>query len=311
MSDITAQQALELWGLEAASLTLIAQRENIVYRVDEPNTQRSWALRLHRVGLRNKLELISESQWMQALSKTGMNIPAPVESKNGHLCEEINGQWVDLQVWMAGDTLSHHLTNKHYYNLGSAMAQLHNVSDAWAEPTGFQRPAWNRDGLLGDSPMWGRFWENTSLAEPQRLLLNRFRIAASNALLNQQANLDYGLIHADLVTDNVLVENQQLHLIDFDDSGYGYRLFDVATVVLRAQRETQHEALTNALIEGYLSVRTLDLSALELFLALRACTYIGWIAPRMGEQASSERCARFIKIGCAQVESWLKTCTLT
>ncbi len=307
MSHAIAQQALTLWGLEGATLTLVAQRENIVYRVYDSVTEQSWALRIHRIRLRKKEEIISESQWMQMLDEASLSVPTPVKTLKGNLCEQIDGQWVDLQVWLDGDTLSEHPTEHSYRALGNSMARLHNASDNWSPPAGFKRVAWDREGLVGHTPVWGPFWHNPSLNDQQRLLCDRFRRAAGAELLKRETNLDYGLIHADLVTDNVLVDGNLLHLIDFDDCGYGYRLFDLATVILRLQREPEQTALTKALIEGYWAARPLDLKALDLFISLRACTYVGWIIPRINEPSGTERCDRFIKTACAYVEKWLQT----
>ena len=51
--------------------------------------------------------------------------------------------------------------------------------------------------------------------------------------INIENDLDYGLIHADSVRDNMLVDKSgKVSLIDFDASGYGFRLFDIATLLI-------------------------------------------------------------------------------
>ena len=305
MSKTIALQALKIWGMEDVSITLVAQRENLVYRILNQHSRQAYALRLLRKGLRNKAEISSESAWLQALTSGGLSVPVPLETQCGHLCIEIDGQFIDMQVWLAGNTLTHHSQPDHYRALGKAMARLHSLSDQWVLPTNFQRHAWDREGLLGDNPVWGRFWENTALDSSQQALMHKFKITASLKLQKLHSALDYGLIHADLVPDNVLVKEQQLHLIDFDDSGFGYRLFDLATVVLRLQRDPEHNIFIKALIQGYAAERKLDLEALDLFLAVRACTYIGWIIPRRKELGGDARCARFIETGCLHASNWL------
>ena len=306
MSEVIAVEALKHWGLENASIVLAAQRENLVYRVDDATSGRRWALRLHRPGLRSKAELVSESYWLQLLSESGLSVPSPVISQSGALCIEVAGLWVDLQGWLPGEPIIQHAEPYYYRLLGQTMANLHDVTDGWEIPSDFQRHAWNRNGLVGDNPVWGRFWDNSALNKQQIQLFKEFRVAAAQALAEKYAALDYGLIHADLVSENVLVNDRALHLIDFDDSGYGYRLFDLATVILRLRRDPDQEDLVDAFIDGYISERSLDLDALNLFLALRACTYLGWIISRQDETDGKERCARYISTGCATVESWLQ-----
>ena len=48
--------------------------------------------------------------------------------------------------------------------------------------------------------------------------------------LGQGPNV-FGLIHADAHLDNVLFDGQQARLIDFDDCGFGYRIYDVAVAL--------------------------------------------------------------------------------
>ena len=63
--------------------------------------------------------------------------------------------------------------------------------------------------------------------------------------------------------------------------------------------------MKQALLDGYLSVRNLDLSALDLFMVLRATTYVGWIISRMGEEGSVSRNTRFIDTARALTNAYL------
>ena len=62
MEDI-AKKAMLLWDLPYATIQLIACRENFVYRVNRLN-QIPVALRIHRKGYRNHIELSSELAWL-------------------------------------------------------------------------------------------------------------------------------------------------------------------------------------------------------------------------------------------------------
>lgn len=307
MNDAIAKQALKHWQIPYTSIRFIAQRENTVYRVDDSTTGQVWALRLHRPGLRTEAELISECQWLQYLSSGGLGVPLPIATRNAEWCVEHNGHWVDMQTWLPGKSINPDASEVHYQALGFTMAKLHTLSDNWAKPTHFQRPNWDLNGFLGDTPEWGCFWENPALDHSQKKLFEQFRHTASKVLKQKHNDLDFGLIHADLVSENVLVNGSNIQLIDFDDSGFGYRLFELATVILRLQRSHGWESRTQALIAGYQSVRPLSLDSLDMFIALRACTYIGWIIPRRNEPNGDERCERFIKTGCLHVERWLDT----
>ena len=181
-----------------------------------------------------------------------------------------------------------------FRRIGRAVARLHVVSDGWVPPSSFRRCAWDRTGLVGKAPVWGRFWENPSLAPDDRALFATVRKVASRELAERDDGLDFGLIHGDLVRENILIHSGRVQFIDFDDGGHGYRLFDIAGVLVKNLSEPAFDELREALIEGYRSERPLDTDALDLLLLLRACTYVGWIVPRMGEDGAAARNRRFL-----------------
>ena len=301
-------QALALWGMTGADCDFVAGRENRVYKVVHAGA--AHALRIKRPGYRERAELTSELDWMAAMARAGLRVPAPRPSLNGRLLECVDGQFVDMVTWLSGTPLGHSREPlkladpvRRYFDLGAEMARLHLACDGWSVPEGFTRPRWDAEGLVGEAPLWGRFWENPTLDGATRALLLDFRQQAARALVS--VDLDSGLIHADLVRENVLIDGAGLSLIDFDDGGYGYRLFDVATALLKNRAEPTYPALKQALIDGYLGVRHLDMAQLDLFLSLRAVTYVGWIVPRMNEPEAVGRNARFIKDAQALCGAWL------
>lgn len=306
-----AREAACHWPLRIERITLAARRENLVFRLTTATGQ-DFALRVHRAGYRSAAELASELAWMQALAQGGLTVPAPLPSLNGRLLEAVGGQRISVLSWLSGTPLGRSgvpLSVEHrtavFHALGRTLAQLHQVSDAWQPPPGFTRPHWGLDGLLGPQPLWGAFWENPQLDAAQRHTLEHARTAAADALERLLPTLDQGLIHADAVRENVLLDQGRIQLIDFDDCAFGFRLFDVATALLRNRAEPDYPALRAALCEGYRSLRPLDTGLLDLFLMLRALTYIGWIVPRMVEPGSVERNARFVTTGIELAEAWL------
>jgi Ser/Thr protein kinase RdoA (MazF antagonist) len=239
--------------------------------------------------------------WMAALDRGGLHVPAPVPSVSGALLHMVDEHAVDVLTWLPGAPIGKTGVALQtgdraglFRNIGREMARLHSISDGWPLPEGFERRSWDRDGLVGETPVWDRFWDNPTLSDETRDLFLTLRDSARARLAHLGKGLDYGLIHADLVRENVMINGDRLQLIDFDDSGFGFRLFDIATTLIRNQSEPHYDALRQALIEGYLSVRDLDLTELDLFITLRATTYVGWIISRMQEDGSEARNARFV-----------------
>lgn len=305
-----AQQAAALWGLDPTRLTLAAARENAVWRAEGPGGP--YALRLHRPGYRTEAELRSELQWMGALAEGGLPVPRPIPSRAGRLVEVVEGTAVDLLTWLPGRMVGKQgalegIADRagHMHRLGALLARLHDLSDAWTLPEGFARPLWDRPGLLGVTPLWGPFWDNPDLTRAQRATLLAARARANIDLRRRESGLDFGLIHADAITENVMIDGDALALIDFDDGGWGFRDFDLATVLMRQLAAPDYGDLRAALLQGYAARRAVDPAALDLLLLCRAFTYLGWIIPRRAEPGGAERSARAIATALPLAEAYL------
>ena len=292
-------EALKRWGLEGAELEFVTGRENRVYRVH--TGKGDYALRFRRPGYHGGDELESELKWLDAMDGAGISVPRPLASKSGGFLEQVDGRFVDVVGWLDGKPLGQNQvplslddTPGTFRRLGVELARFHDFCDAWERPEGFTRWSWDSDGLLGEAPVWGRFWDNPTLDGESGALFEEFRGVARNKLETYAGELDYGLIHGDLARENVLLDGDAVRLIDLDDGGFGFRLFDIATVLVNMFHEPELGIIESALIEGYRTRRGLDESKLGLIVVLRAATYVGWIVPRIEEDGGAERNARFI-----------------
>lgn len=290
----------------------MATRENTVYRVETP--QGPAALRLRRPGLRSHAEIQSELQWMAALNEADLIVPRPIPTRNGLYTHEADGIVADMVGWLEGSPMGidgalmdvPDLVDR-YHALGASAARLHDVSDAWAGAASVCRPSWDAEGLLGDAPLWGRFWENPSLTAAEQSLIWTARTRALQHLNALSDALDFGLIHADLTPENVIFGPNGPAIIDFDDGGWGFRAFELATIANRAVRRDDGEHLIAAMLQGYISIRPADTHALPLFQLLRAFTYLGWIIPRIGEPGGKERAERFRDFANKLARNYLET----
>ncbi|MFN6977736.1 MAG: phosphotransferase enzyme family protein [Gemmobacter sp.] len=312
MSEAAA--ALAAWGLGDAPHRLVSHRENRVYAVDLPSGGRA-ALRLHRAGYHDRAALLSELWFMNACADAGLPVPRSIAAADGRLLVAAAGNDCDLLTWLPGTPIAQAGAPlaadapERYRALGRALAALHRVADGWAPPAGFVRPAWNAAGLVGAAPLWGRFWDNPALTAGERACLIAARDRARAWLAEHERAFDYGLIHADAVRENVLIRGGAAALIDFDDCGWGFRLFDLATALHPLEGEAGFDGLRTALLDGYRSLRPLtdaDEAALPAFLMLRGLTYVGWIATRMDVPGAAARQRRAIDTACARAAAWAR-----
>lgn len=282
-----AAEALAVWG--ASAPRLINDRENAVYAVTLPGGAPA-ALRLHRPGYQSAAAIRSELVWTDDLAAAGLPVPRPVPSGAGDLLATLStGRLASVVEWLPGVPLGQAwvpLTGtpaaqaETFARIGALLARLHTATDALTLPPGFTRPAWDAEGLLGETPLWGRFWENPALTPAEAALLQEAR-AEARRRLEAMAAPDYGLIHADLMRENLLIDGAAIRLIDFDDSGYGFRGYDLGTLMIQNLVEPHWPDLLAAAAEGYARHRPLNPADLPLFVLLRCLASCGWAVPRL------------------------------
>lgn len=314
---------LQAWNITGATLKLIKHRENAVFKVEKDGFQA--ALRMHRHGYHSDDELRSELQWMQALSAADIKVPAIIPAASGDLF--INYQaaglpgtlQVDLFEWIDGEQLGSVEegvsdvveVERTFGVLGELAAQVHNQAVSWTLPEGFTRHAWDADGLAGDQPFWGRFWEIGNATDEERVLLARMRERLHRDLAAvPKSPGSYSMIHADFASENIMVDGDDVRLIDFDDAGFGWHLFELVTALYFIRGEDYFETAQDALIRGYRKHRQLadeDLERLPLFFLARGTTYVGWVHTRSETDTARELTPALVTMACELADEYLTT----
>lgn len=300
-ADGLAVQAAAHWG---GTLTrLLSNRENAVYEIALP--QGRAALRLHRTGYQNPAAIRSELWWCDALARAGVPVPAALAARDGSLIVTLStGRHASAIAWMEGEALGEAgrpfarplaETLALHHALGRLLAQLHRATDRLILPPDFTRPHWDAAGLVGDTPFWGRFWDHPAATPDQTAALCRARDFLRDTLAT--AAWDTGLIHADVLRENIIVNGSLLSLIDFDDSGFGFRLYDLGTVLSQNLSEPGYLQIRDALMSGY---GTSDAALVDAFTLARTCASVGWTMPRLAPDDPIHRSHIARAVRCAE-----------
>jgi Ser/Thr protein kinase RdoA (MazF antagonist) len=319
--ELAGHDALQQWGLSGASLKLIKHRENAVFKVEKDGFRA--ALRLHRHGYHTDDELRSELQWMQALSESGVLVPNVIPAQSGDLFIVYSGDalpgmlQIDLFEWIEGEQLGSveegvadvAEIESTYGAIGELAARVHNQATSWRLPEGFVRHAWDAEGLAGEYPFWGQFWKLAAASKAETELLERGRDRVFQDLRALAKSPDnYSMIHADFAPENVMVDGNEVRLIDFDDAGFGWHLFELATSLYFIQEEPYFQQAKDALIAGYRRHRQLtdeELEMLPLFFLARGFTYIGWVHTRQETETARELTPMILAAACELAEDYL------
>ena len=289
-----AERALPHWGLEPGRIDLVANAENCVFRVKTPGS-RAYVLRIHRPGYHSLAELESELIWARALSDAGISVSVGLPTLDGRGYAHIptpdgeSSRLVGMIEWVEGRILGDEIERQsdsdkiaaRFEQIGRIAARIHNQSSAWSPPPGFVRHRFDVPGFVGEVPFWGRFWEVPTLRPEQRAVLLRARDAIESILGDYGKTPGiYSMIHADLHPKNfVVTDTGRLHVIDFDDAGFGWHQYELAVALCELEDEPYFSEIQQALVAGYRSVRPISdaaLSLLPLFLVIRSLVSIGW-----------------------------------
>lgn len=304
-----AEEALAHFPVEADTMSLVAQSENLTFRVSTGGDDADYVLRLHRPGYSTIEELESERQWVHALKETGVSVPDSVETdRGGHfVLVDIPGaeeqRYAGMTTWQEGVVLSEFLDGcpdqreriRVFRRFGEIAAIFHHQSTGWKPPPGFTRRRLDLDALLGEAPFWGRFWEHPELAKSEQELLLRARARLRAALCAYGETPDnFSLIHTDLTPENIIYTGSDLAVIDFDDSAYGWHMYDIASGLIDCRFDPDYDTLQPAFLDGYRASRPLatqDIDLLPVFELVRGLAIIGWFyqRPELAEALGFER----------------------
>ncbi|MSP81962.1 MAG: aminoglycoside phosphotransferase [Alphaproteobacteria bacterium] len=287
--EALATAALPRWGLAGARLTMINHSENTTYRVDPRGGSRPVVLRVHRQGYHTVNGIRSELAWMRALqAEAGVRTPQAIPGEDGQDIQSVaHGSlphprncvlfaFIDgAEPRQDGDLIAP------FKRLGEVTARTHRHAIGWKRPPWFERLTWDFEHSLGAHPNWGPWTDGPDLTPERRALLGRLVDVMAARLVRFGKGPDrYGLTHADFRLANLLVHEGEVRVIDFDDSGFGWFLYDAGTAVSFFEHAPEVPALMAAWMEGYRRVRPLasdDERELWTFILLRRMILFAWI----------------------------------
>ena len=286
-----ADAALPLWEIGGSpSVRLVNLSENATFAVDGAADGRRYALRIHRPGYHTPGAIASELAWAQALRRSGIVVtPNPVPGRDGALIQAMALPGMDaprnmvLFDWESGvePGIGDDLRGP-FEALGAVTARMHAHARGWARVPGFERLTWDFETSLGEAaPHWGRWRAGMGVDAARAALFARTVAVIGRRLAAYGKGPErFGLIHCDLRLANLLVDGEALKVIDFDDCGFGWFMYDAATPISFHEHAPQVPALLDAWVRGYRSVAPLaaeDEAEIPTFVMLRRLLLVAWI----------------------------------
>ena len=284
-----AEKALEAFDLpQGSTLRLLNLSENATYAVEEPGCGHRSILRVHRQDYHRVDQIESELLWLDALRRdSDVTVPTVLPAHDGRRVVTVAHDGADrhvvhFEMVPGAEPDENALTSTDFHTLGRITAALHDHARSWERPAAFSRFAWDWENSLGGSPRWGRWRDAIGVGAQEAEVLERAQRLLHRRLAEYGTGPDtFGLVHADLRLANLLVDGDTITVIDFDDCGFGWYMYDAATPVSFYEHEPQVPGLIESWKTGYRKVLALpkaDEDEIPTFIMLRRILLVAWIA---------------------------------
>jgi Ser/Thr protein kinase RdoA (MazF antagonist) len=318
LADMTelAKIACGRYGISTSSrLHLYPLTENWTYRVESADAD-PVVLRIYRPGGRSPAEIASELAWMRSLREdVGSLVPSVLPTTAGSQVLELTREAELPPCYCvmfscapgrepAGDELA-----VWFPKLGEITARLHQHARSWAKPTWFRRPVWDVSTTLGNQPHWGP-WQSSVTDPEETRQLERLADVVMRRLRGFGVGPErFGLVHADLRLANLLVNGEQITVIDFEDCGLSWYLYDLACALTFNEGRSDVRDLIALWVDGYRQIERLpaeDELEIDTFLMLRRLTLTSYAGLRHDtELAAQMRADGYNAETCAIAEPYL------
>jgi Ser/Thr protein kinase RdoA (MazF antagonist) len=290
-------RGLPRWGLAPdARVELLNLSENATFLIERAagveggtSTAGDLILRVHRVGYSSTEEIRSELAWIFALRQAGaVETAQPIAGRDGELVQRLVSPAGRLDrdavafERLPGAEPGQDDALPWFERLGQVTAKLHRHARIWRLPAGFRRKRWDLAAMIGPAAYWGP-WRAAMGLDAAGIRV----FEAALALIERRLDTygvgpeRFGLVHADLRLANLLADGERLCVIDFDDCGFSWFMYDFASGVSFIEDDPKLGALLDAWLEGYRQVAPLapaDAAEIPTFVMLRRILLCAWLA---------------------------------
>jgi len=272
--------AAKLYGLEGHEIRPVKAHDggrNVVYACETAGAEAK-ILRIAYLTDRSREDVLAEVEFVRYLFENGGSVSDVIESRNGKMLEEIvydnRTFFVCLFRKAKGELLAdHHYRyregapiSEYFYNCGKVLGKLHHLSKGY-------RPIHRRYSFFDKfNP------DSIEKRIPDSLHLLKKKL---KELLRTLEGLDrnpdsFGMVHFDYNDGNYSIDfdTGQITVYDFDNSCYGWYMFDLAGLWAHgvgwvqfepdaAKRKKFMDAYFDTVLEGYRSETNIEQSMLE------------------------------------------------
>ena len=158
---------------------------------------------------------------------------------------------------------------------------MHAHVRTWQRPPWFERHTWDFETSLGERPHWGRWQDGMGMiGEAPETFGETVRLIERRLGRFGKTPDRFNLIHGDMRLANLLMDRGPIKVIDFDDCGFSWFLYDCATTVSFFEDDPGVPELLEAWVRGYRRAGTISAEEegeIDTFVMLRRLLLVAWI----------------------------------
>ena len=223
--DNVLKYASKCYGFDVNNASWVNSGSNKIYKIQK-NGENFYL----RISTRKIEYILAENDWINFL-RDGVKVPVLTKSNNNKSIELYQEDGVTYVIclfyelpgvyWNKNNTETWNETV--FKNWGSTMGKMHRMTKNYQPPESYVKRPLFEDNLIPLEHYEAVPSVYVKMAHIQREILELPR------------NIDsYGLIHSDLAQQNILIHNNEISVLDFDDCQYGFFALDIGIALYHA-----------------------------------------------------------------------------
>ncbi len=218
-----------------------------------------YILKVYHCHWRKQEDIYFELEFLKFLKSNHIPVSDPLETKEGEFCISIEApegiRQAALFNYAPGAVAVGDLNPQQGHLLGVTLAKLHRCSGSF-------RPSYPRQPLILEYILEQSLEDITPFLQERKKELQDFQDITNNLLkeiINLPAESPYWTVcWGDPHSGNIhFVSDEELTLFDFDQCGYGYRLFDIAKFWQVTLQSGLSRSIRDSFLSGYQSCQSI------------------------------------------------------
>jgi len=315
LHEFAADAVVKFGYPEDSTIHLLNVSENATFKITNPATGQDTVLRVHRPSYHTADAIQSELDWITALREVQLvRTPAILPNGSGQnvvTARDSTGEerHAVMFEYMPGIEPTEDRLVDDFVQLGAITARLHNHSKQWTRPANFNRMVWNMETALGPNGHWGSWRDGLAMGPNELDVLGKLSDTIGKRLNAFGSGPDrFGLVHADMRLANLLVDGPDVTVIDFDDCGLSWFMYDLGSSVSFIEDHPLVPAMTDSWVTGYRTVAELSAeeeTELPTFIMFRRLLLVSWVGTHQDTATGQEMGPEFTRVSCELAETYL------